>query len=882
MANNNAVACINYGNIYYSNNYGQTWTLSTQPNNAISSWNSITISSNNNAIAVDNNTIYYSTNNGQTWTNSFTNVLNKSYRTSNLNVSLLGNTLPSWVIGFTSGVAVSNTNWVYHSFNYGNGGSATLYSTDYGRTWTACDIAGFNYYGGCSCSADGKHVFLSLHNGLRYSSNYGYGPFPLITSEEVSVVACSADARYVYYFTISPTVKFYYAANFNYSTSTGSFTQVTFPSPGLVGTYGYQMISCSEDGRYVYAAVTDNGATVSKLFISTTFGVSFINITNPVTAGSRLILNMKCNGDGRIVYMMTASTSTTIGVVWISTNYGNSWRRTNNTYFGNNATSFNSSYGSSGNDYNMVTCNSVGNRIFASIRGGNIIYSNDYGETWSVISNTKNWYRIGMNPKGTIVVAGVEINNAPQSFTYAIADTPFYNTSAPISDAYNPNTVCTSGIYYPNAASISDSGRYALVSSYNNNLYYSDTSGVYWSLYNNKENWTNIELSRDGTYALATTNNKIYASSIATQTSFPKPMVNYRFNIGDTNLNNQIANYASGSPVYDCSLYNSYIQDVDNFALNQYTVRPIDSVGELQTTITTLGTYTIVDGTAPGYLFTAVVSADQLRIIYSMYKNSVPLYFSRRTTITSSWSTPIAIPNPTPTPTNISRFTGIALTQDGNRGVACIGWDNLTGFVYLFIWNSSTSSYSTLTQTLDTTARDYKAIALTGDGSRMIACSVTNIFFASWNGSNYSTFTQTLNTVTPINYFHGVATTLNGDRIVYGSSSTTNNWFISFWNGTNYADGINFRTVSSGNVRMAYFSSDANILFLSYDGFNTNGGLEFGVYNKSIKTYDAFSFFPTSLVPSGSTWNMHGLCVADNGKYANVYIVPHGNIICVQ
>ena len=61
------VACVSNGKIYYSNDYGQSWTVSTS---ASTYWESVSISSSGQyAIAcVFNGKIYYSNNYGETWT----------------------------------------------------------------------------------------------------------------------------------------------------------------------------------------------------------------------------------------------------------------------------------------------------------------------------------------------------------------------------------------------------------------------------------------------------------------------------------------------------------------------------------------------------------------------------------------------------------------------------------------------------------------------------------------------------------------------------------------------------------------------------------------------------------------------------------------------
>ena len=102
------------------------------------------------------------------------------------------------------------------------------------------------------------------------------------------------------------------------------------------------------------------------------------------------------------------------------------------------------------NNISFITCNAVGNLVFACIYNQNIIYSNNYGVTWSIINNVNYWNIIKTNPNGNLLMIGSNYNNVPFEATYSITESSNYSVS------------------------ISESGKYALTSVTSNNIYYSE------------------------------------------------------------------------------------------------------------------------------------------------------------------------------------------------------------------------------------------------------------------------------------------------------------------------------------------------------------------------------------------------------------------------
>ena len=353
--------------------------------------------------------------------------------------------------------------------------------------------------------------------------------------------------------------------------------------------------------------------------------------------------------------------------------------------------------------------------------------------------------------------------------------------------------------------------------------------------------------------------------------SFPIPDLYYPMNICDTNLNptKQLVNWASGKPVYDASLNSAYISTKNyqcGLGSAEFPKNEITGFGAASITSCVSSTHGIA------------VSQDQLKMITCNRITSSlidQLSYATRTSITTQWSgfttfgTTYAVQK---------YYFRCSLTADGKRGVTCNEYDISSGTgigrVYFFTWTGSAPSTPVLTQ--DTVQRNYRGVAITPDGSRLVACADTSVFFATWDtvANNYTTFTQTIDTKTstyaPKTSFEGIGISNSGDRIVYGDGRTdleSLGWYISYWNGTNYDQSVMFKSFnparSSANKcapRSACFSDDASILFLSYYN-DLSGSIQYGTYDSSLNTYSNFKYISTTLIPANL--DIHGLCYVD-------------------
>jgi hypothetical protein len=158
------------GGIYYSTDYGQTWTASgALPLN----WYSIAMSASGqyqSACITTGGSIYYSTNYGQTWTAS----------------------------------GVSSSNWYsiamsasgqYQSACIFNGG--IYYSTNYGQTWTASG-ASSSYWWTIAMSASGQYTSACINGGSGgiYTASIPYLFLSNLSNLNISPYTLTAAAFY--------------------------------------------------------------------------------------------------------------------------------------------------------------------------------------------------------------------------------------------------------------------------------------------------------------------------------------------------------------------------------------------------------------------------------------------------------------------------------------------------------------------------------------------------------------------------------------------------------------------------------------------------------------------------------------------------------------
>jgi alpha-tubulin suppressor-like RCC1 family protein len=201
-------------------------------------------------------------------------------------------------------------------------------------------------------------------------------------------------------------------------------------------------------------------------------------------------------------------------------------------------------------------------------------------------------------------------------------------------------------------------------------------------------------------------------------------------------------------------------------------------------------------------------------------------------------------------------YTGVALTDDGNLGVACEGLIGASvGRVYIFTWSSG--AYTTLQSTNDTAGvfRNYTGVAITPTGNRIVTCVKGGfIYFADWNSgtSNFGVFTKTLDDTQRSEHI-GISISRDGSRIVYCNG--TGGVFYANWDSllNNYSTGIQI-TTGSYYAESSLISFDKDVIWIIV--YNNTNTLHYSFWNDSRNTYDAFSPATSAAIPSSlDAWN---------------------------
>jgi len=206
--------------LYYSVNYGQTWTQSSGITGNIVS---IAMSASGQYVVACTtaNGIYYSSTYGQTWLQSNASASIQWYR---ICISASGQNV----------FAVGAANTLY-------------YSSNYGQTWTALSSTSGSY-GGVACSASGQYIIAGIiSGGIYYSSTYGqtWTISNISSAGTITYAAMSASGQYAIVVTNGSGI--YYSSNYG----------VTFVNNTVLGTSNLNSISISSSGQYQVTSVTN-------------------------------------------------------------------------------------------------------------------------------------------------------------------------------------------------------------------------------------------------------------------------------------------------------------------------------------------------------------------------------------------------------------------------------------------------------------------------------------------------------------------------------------------------------------------------------------------------------------------------------------------------
>lgn len=260
--------CQNVGRIYYSNNYGQSWTSV----NVGANISNIAVSKNGQYVyATDfgNGVIYRSSNYGQSYSSlvtigSGTNIgsiifnetINCLFLTStangnmykyNLSTNVLTNARPNGSSTNCSGIAVSDDGKYIHTINYNVSANQAYSSSNFGSNWTSATITiqdGVSTsFANMVCSPNGQYVYTTNYGKyVYYSTDYGIsysaiswssvftggGLSLTMTQAKNHLALFTSSTGYVITSYVQPKVKFAFSGTLNVNYVTNTYGNYTF------------------------------------------------------------------------------------------------------------------------------------------------------------------------------------------------------------------------------------------------------------------------------------------------------------------------------------------------------------------------------------------------------------------------------------------------------------------------------------------------------------------------------------------------------------------------------------------------------------------------------------------------------------------------------
>jgi hypothetical protein len=361
--------------IYYSTNYGQTWTLSASTASLGGMYQVATSANGQYSLAclVASGSVYQSTipffTTGSSTNLVATNIQSNAiifgdgsaavsamppldYSTFALNWTQSGSLSQNWFALSMSASGQYQINAIYNG--------AIYYSSNYGQTWTAVTSSPALLWGRSAMSASGQYAIICPGNnnittpGLVYiSSTYGQ-TWSATTISVNGCVAISASGQYMaicntfwsdannsvngiyvssnygqswrqtnttsmYAICMSSTGQYIYASSYavNYAGYSTNYGQTWTAISGITpSTIGIQHIACSASGQYV--TFTGNG---TGIYYSSNYGQTFTRSAS-FTSAQCMCVAMTASGQYQVASQWNSSTiyySSTYGVTWSST-----------------------------------------------------------------------------------------------------------------------------------------------------------------------------------------------------------------------------------------------------------------------------------------------------------------------------------------------------------------------------------------------------------------------------------------------------------------------------------------------------------------------------------------------------------------------------------
>jgi len=461
--------------IWYSSNYGMSWSVSTFPTalTVLQDWSSIAMSKTGQyATAVSNNGyIYTSSNQGQTWSLSSSGVATKMTWTSvgmsfdgsiqaatvsTGNVYISTNFGASWTVctypPFTRGTILTQ---VCQSIALSYSGTTmtcvvsnvgTYVSNDTGNTWQQDNTNSYAWVSG-AISGDGLFKVAVIANGPISTWNNGPGAASPLFSWRSGSTALFPPNAVVLSTTTAAEAK-----------TTTTLDRVVFP------TKTWNSVVSSSTGQYQLAG------SQTGLYVSSMYGIGWTCVS---TTGNWYGVALSNSGQVMIAAAMN-------GGISYSSNYGVTWTNSNmrtNAWTG------------------VAVSGTTGQYASAIINNGGIYYSSDYGHTWTASNApTAQWNSIAMSADGTVQVATIN-----GGYIYVTSNSSTANNVTTRYDLGSNWLLSGSAALAWTSVCMDTTGQYMTATVNNAGMYYSTTKGVTWFANNAPSKaWKSVTCTYDG------------------------------------------------------------------------------------------------------------------------------------------------------------------------------------------------------------------------------------------------------------------------------------------------------------------------------------------------------------------------------------------------
>jgi hypothetical protein len=434
-------------NIFYSIDYGATWTQTSTATGVLNSlFNTVIMTSTIAVAGSANSGIWKSTDNGINWTKK-SDLLNNSkvfvsydepllmFASQASSTTILKSIDAGETWSVTSSLSAETIFAIGSTVLYGISSSSSrgglMYSTDTGDSLTQANKSVASIYSICVSSTNS--VATINPSGIIYSSNNG-ASWSSITEMGSSVISLSSAM-------VGNNV---IICNFNgspfYSTNGGSsYIQASTTSGTIAGNPNFV---CMDGTNACLCASNNATSSTTGIWWSSDSGATWTQSTTN-TSGTFNFIQIK--GSNAI-----ACSNNSTGI-WYSINSGKTFTRSN---------SFNTS--------SFINVKMYGNIAVSGRTSGQLNYSSDYGVSWFQSSHTASgWIIHGFNNDGTCVVAG------GRSTTGGL----IYSTSSPLGATWTLSTSQSSitSIGFPYAIVW---GYQVLACGSNGSTYYSNDTGA--------------------------------------------------------------------------------------------------------------------------------------------------------------------------------------------------------------------------------------------------------------------------------------------------------------------------------------------------------------------------------------------------------------------